>query len=41
MDWKNVLVIVFAAIVSGIITPKVTPPILRWLKKTGVIKDNN
>ncbi len=41
MDWKNILVIVFAAITAGILTPKITPHILRWLKKMRIIKEEN
>lgn len=34
MDWKQVLVIVFAALMAGILTPVV----MRWLSKKGIIK---
>jgi len=36
MDWKQqVLVIVFAAIMAGVLTPIV----VRWLSKKGIIKN--
>ena len=41
MDWKNILVIVFAAIIAGIFAPIVTTKILNWLKKIGIIKEKN
>ncbi len=41
MDWKDIIVIIFAVIVSAVFTPKVTPPILRWLEKIGILKGEN
>lgn len=35
MDWKQILVIVFAATMAGILTPVV----VRWLSKKGLVKD--
>ena len=38
MDWGNILVIIFAGTLAGIFAPKVTPLIIRWLEKKGVLK---
>ncbi len=36
MDWKEILVIVFAGMMAGILTPVV----MRWLSKKGIFKGN-
>lgn len=38
MDWKNILVIIIAGTLAGIFAPKVTPFIIRWLEKKGILK---
>lgn len=37
MDWKQILVVIFAAIIAGALTPVV----IRWLSKIGLIKKNS
>ena len=34
MDWKQILVVVFAAIMAG----GLTPVVVRWLSKKGLVK---
>ncbi len=41
MDWKNIIIIVFAAIMAGVFAPMVTPTIMRWLKKMRIFKLKN
>ena len=40
MDWKDIIVIIIAGLLAGIFAPKVTPPIVRWLKKKGILTDS-
>mgnify|MGYP003289800411 FL=1 len=40
MDWKDIIVIMIAGLLAGIFAPKVTPPIVRWLKKKGILTDS-
>ena len=35
MDWKDIAVIVVAAIIAGIFAPKLGPHVVRWLEKIG------
>lgn len=40
MNWKDIIVIIIAGLLAGIFAPKVTQPIVRWLKKKGILKDS-
>ena len=35
MDWKDIAIIVVAAIIAGIFAPKLGPHVVRWLEKIG------
>lgn len=37
MDWKNIIIIIIAGTLAGIFAPKITPHIVRWLEKKGII----
>ena len=41
MGLGNILVIVFSAIIAGIFAPLITPKILSWLKRIGLLKEKN